>query len=83
MRRDTRWKDKDKIYSFLATGTVITETGKIIQEFDRPNADQFILSVDQQLAQLHKIHIGCNRERLESVYVIGVQYCQGVALQNL
>jgi hypothetical protein len=58
---------RNKIYSFLATGTVITETPKIIQQFDRPNVDQFILSVDQQLAQLHKIHIGFNRERLDAL----------------
>ncbi|MEQ8756367.1 MAG: hypothetical protein RID09_23035 [Coleofasciculus sp. G1-WW12-02] len=58
---------RNKIYSFLATETVITEVPKVTQEFERPDAEQFILSVDQRLAQLHEIHIGFNWARLDAL----------------
>jgi hypothetical protein len=58
---------RNKIYSFLATETVITEVPKVTHKFNRPSAEQFILSVDQLLAQLHEIHIGFNRERLDAL----------------
>jgi hypothetical protein len=58
---------RNKIYSFMATGTVLTETPQNTKQFDHPDATQFILLIDQRLAQLHEIHIGFDQARLNSL----------------
>jgi hypothetical protein len=58
---------RNEIYSFMATGTVLTETPQNTKQFDRPDPTQFILLIDQRLAQLHEIHIGFDQARLNTL----------------